>query len=65
MAQNIKIAGASYSGVPAIDVPKTYGGTARFYDVSGSQTVTANGSYDITTKATVVVQIPVYDGSVS
>lgn len=32
MAQNVTIAGASYSGVPAIDVPKSGGGTARFID---------------------------------
>lgn len=32
MAQNVIIAGASYSGVPAIDVPKSGGGTARFID---------------------------------
>lgn len=32
MAQNITIMGASYSDVPAVDLPKTGGGTARFYD---------------------------------
>lgn len=34
MAQNVKIAGASYLNVPAIVVPKTYGGTAAFLDTS-------------------------------
>ena len=34
MAQNVTIAGASYSDVPAITVPKTGGGTADFTDVS-------------------------------
>ena len=34
MAQNVTIAGASYSDVPAIDVPKTGGGTASFVDTS-------------------------------
>jgi len=34
MAQNVTIAGASYSAVPAIDVPKTGGGTATYTDVS-------------------------------
>lgn len=34
MAQNITIANASYPDVPAIDVPKTGGGTARFTDTS-------------------------------
>ena len=65
MAKNVTIAGASYSSVPAIDVPQTGGGTARFYDVSGSQTKTANGSYDVTTLQTLVVAIPEYDGGVS
>ena len=34
MAQNVTIAGASYTGVPAINVPKTGGGTAVFLDGS-------------------------------
>lgn len=34
MAQNVKIAGASYSDVPAIDLPKSGGGMARFVDTS-------------------------------
>lgn len=34
MAQNVTIAGASYSGVPAIIVPKTGGGSATFADTS-------------------------------
>lgn len=34
MAQDVTIAGASYSDVPSIEVPKTGGGTAEFYDVS-------------------------------
>ena len=41
MAQNITIAGASYSDVPAIEVPKTGGGTATFSDPSGT-TATVN-----------------------
>lgn len=32
MAQNITLLGASYSDVPAVDLPKTGGGTARFVD---------------------------------
>lgn len=32
---------------------------------SGSITLTANGSYDVSEKATAIVAIPVYDGSVS
>ena len=34
MAQNVKIAGASYLGVPRIEMPKTGGGTAVFVDTS-------------------------------
>lgn len=34
MAQNVTIAGASYSDVPAIEVPKTGGGTAAFIDTT-------------------------------
>jgi len=41
MAQNVTIAGASYSDVPAISVPKTGGGTASFLDTSDA-TVSAS-----------------------
>lgn len=34
MAQNVTIAGAAYSGVPAVSLPKTGGGTATFMDTS-------------------------------
>ena len=34
MAQNVTIAGASYLGVPSIEMPKTGGGTAVFVDTS-------------------------------
>lgn len=34
MAQNVTIAGAQYPSVPAVDIPKTGGGTARFVDTS-------------------------------
>lgn len=113
MAQNVTLWGASYSNVPALDVPATGGGTARFADpsittavesdvasgkiflkadgspgtgtasggavliedtldahggtirtitagvtVSGSQSITQNGTYDISTKASVEVNVP-------
>lgn len=32
MAQNITLLGASYSAVPAVTLPKTGGGTAKFID---------------------------------
>lgn len=41
MAQNVTIAGAQYTGVPAIDVAKTDGGIARFVDTSDA-TATAD-----------------------
>lgn len=34
MAQNITLLGASYTGVPAVNLPKTGGGTARFDDTT-------------------------------
>lgn len=34
MAQNVTVAGASYSDVPSLILPKTGGGSAQFYDVS-------------------------------
>lgn len=34
MAQNVTIAGASYSSVPSVELPKTGGGTATFVDSS-------------------------------
>lgn len=34
MAQNITLLGASYSNVPAVDLPKTGGGTAKFDDTT-------------------------------
>jgi len=41
MAQNVTIAGASYTDVPAINVPKTGGGTATFLDIT-EQVITVN-----------------------
>ena len=40
MAQNLIINGVTYSNVPEVDIPKSGGGTAKFYDSSGA-TVTA------------------------
>lgn len=41
MAQNVTIAGASYTGVPAIDVALTSGGKARFVDTSDATATSA------------------------
>ena len=51
MAQNITLLGASYSAVPAVTLPKTGGGTARFDDTSDA-TATAS---DISTGKTAYV----------
>lgn len=36
MAQNVVINGVTYSNVPEVDIPKSGGGTAKFYDASGA-----------------------------
>ena len=36
MAQNVVINGVTYSDVPEVDIPKSGGGTAKFYDTSGA-----------------------------
>lgn len=36
MAQNVIINGVTYSSVPEVDIPKSGGGTAKFYDTSGA-----------------------------
>ena len=47
MAQNITLLGASYTAVPAVMLPKTGGGTARFddtTDATADATVIKSGS---------------------
>ena len=51
MGQNITWLGASYSGVEQTEFPKTGGGTASFFDVSGVTAVAADvasGKYFMT-----------------
>ena len=51
MAQNVTIAGASYPDVPSIEVPKTGGGTAQFFDttsVTAAAADVASGKYFMT-----------------
>lgn len=36
MAQNVIINGVTYQNVPEVDIPKSGGGTAKFYDVSAA-----------------------------
>lgn len=48
MASNVIINGVTYSNVPEVDIPKQGGGTAKFFDTSGSSA----GSGDILTGKT-------------
>ena len=36
MAQNVVINGVTYQNVPEVDIPKSGGGTAKFYDTAGA-----------------------------
>ena len=36
MAQNVIINNVTYSNVPEVDIPKSGGGTAKFYDTAGA-----------------------------
>lgn len=36
MAQNVIINGVTYQSVPEVDIPKSGGGTAKFYDTSAA-----------------------------
>lgn len=59
MAKNITVAGASYTGVPAVKLPVTGGGTATFYDCVGSKDISENGNnIDVTGLASVNVNVP-------
>ena len=55
MAQNITLLGASYSDVPAVQLPKTGGGTATFTDVTDTTAAAADvatGKYFYTAAGT-------------
>ena len=42
MAQNVIINGVTYSSVPEVDIPKSGGGTAKFYDTTGADITAAD-----------------------
>lgn len=48
MAQNVVINGVTYANVPEVDIPKSGGGTAKFFDTSAA---TATASDLLTGKA--------------
>lgn len=56
-APNITLLGATYSDVAGVTLPKSGGGTATFPWVEGSETKTANGTYDVTNLAELVVNV--------
>ncbi len=42
MAQNVVINGVTYSNVPEVDIPKSGGGTAKFFDTASASAEAAN-----------------------
>lgn len=42
MAQNVIINGVTYQSVPEVDIPKSGGGTAKFYDTANADVTAAD-----------------------
>ena len=42
MAQNVVINGVTYQNVPEVDIPKSGGGTAKFYDTASADITSAD-----------------------
>ena len=42
MAQNVIINGVTYSNVPEVDIPKSGGGTAKFYDTASADATSSD-----------------------
>lgn len=56
-APNISLLGANYPSVSGVTLPKQGGGTATFPWVEGSQTITQNGTVDVTNLEEIVVNV--------
>lgn len=54
---SISLWGATYSAVPGVTLPTSGGGEATFLWVEGSQTLSQNGTYDVSTLEEVVVNV--------
>lgn len=60
---NITLLGASYTDVPAVDLPKTGGGTVRFYENGGTPSATAHTIVFEFTDSTSTTLTGYWDGS--
>jgi len=68
MAQNITLLGASYTDVPAVELPKTGGGTASFTDVTPTTAVATDvlqGKYFFTASGVLTLGTATGGGSVT
>lgn len=57
MAKNITWLDKAYTDVPFVALPQTGGGNAIFYDDTGSQTITENGTYNVIGLAEAIVNV--------
>ena len=60
---NISLLGATYSGVAGVTLPKSGGGTATFPWVEGSQTFTENGTFNVASLASIIINVAGGGGS--